>query len=70
MKRIPDLSRLAKRFQRATGTLQDVVRFYQVALRLPALANALSARDTAPVLQTAFGAPLQVRARARVPVER
>ena len=60
LKRIPDLSRLAKRFQRATATLQDVVRLYQVVLRLPALVSALQQPSVAECLQGTFGAPLQV----------
>jgi len=61
LKRIPDLSRLAKRFQRGTASLQDVVRLYQVALRLPSLVATLERHDTAEVLQTTYAAPLKVR---------
>lgn len=35
LRAIPDLYRLAKRFQRGQATLEDVVRVYQVAIRLP-----------------------------------
>ncbi|RUP43387.1 muts domain V-domain-containing protein [Jimgerdemannia flammicorona] len=37
LKSVPDLHRLAKRFQRGVATLQDVVRMYQVVIRLPGL---------------------------------
>ncbi|KAJ3021764.1 MutS-like protein [Thoreauomyces humboldtii] len=37
LKNFPDLHRLAKRFQKQTASLQDVVRVYQVVLRLPGL---------------------------------
>ncbi|KAJ3300092.1 MutS-like protein [Borealophlyctis nickersoniae] len=41
LKSFPDLHRLAKRFQRGNATLQDVVRVYQVVIRLPLLKEAL-----------------------------
>ncbi|CDH49315.1 dna mismatch repair protein [Lichtheimia corymbifera JMRC:FSU:9682] len=37
LKYVPDLHRLAKRFQRGIASLQDVVRIHQVILRLPAI---------------------------------
>jgi len=46
LKMIPDLHRLAKRFQRGVASLQDVVRAYQVVVRLPGLVAALAACET------------------------
>ncbi|EGP86933.1 uncharacterized protein MYCGRDRAFT_72798 [Zymoseptoria tritici IPO323] len=40
MRSIPDLYRLAKKFQRKKADLQDVVRTYQVAIRLPGFIEA------------------------------
>lgn len=37
LRAIPDLYRLAKRFQRSQANLEDVVRAYQVAIRLPGM---------------------------------
>ncbi|KAL9598792.1 MAG: hypothetical protein Q9219_004290 [cf. Caloplaca sp. 3 TL-2023] len=41
LRSIPDLYRLAKRFQRKTANLEDVVRAYQVAIRLPGFIGTL-----------------------------
>ncbi|XP_004363541.2 Msh2 protein [Capsaspora owczarzaki ATCC 30864] len=41
LRRMPDLHRISKRFQRGKATLQDCVRLYQVCVRLPALRTAL-----------------------------
>jgi DNA mismatch repair protein MSH2 len=41
LKNVPDLHRLAKRFQKGTASLQDVVRVYQVVIRLPGLLTCL-----------------------------
>ncbi|KAF9432494.1 MutS-like protein, partial [Entomortierella beljakovae] len=49
LKMIPDLHRLAKRFQRGVASLQDVVRAYQVVIRLPGLVEALSSCETGSV---------------------
>ncbi|KAG0219648.1 MutS-like protein [Mortierella sp. NVP41] len=46
LKMIPDLHRLAKRFQRGVASLQDVVRAYQVVIRLPGIVSALAACET------------------------
>lgn len=41
LRSIPDLYRLAKRFQRKLANLEDVVRAYQVAIRIPGFIGAL-----------------------------
>ncbi|KAL8950708.1 MAG: hypothetical protein Q9222_003267 [Ikaeria aurantiellina] len=41
LRSIPDLYRLAKRFQRKFANLEDVVRAYQVAIRLPGFIGTL-----------------------------
>lgn len=41
LRSIPDLYRLAKRFQRRQANLEDVVRLYQVAIRLPGFVASL-----------------------------
>ncbi|KAL2014058.1 hypothetical protein VTN00DRAFT_1583 [Thermoascus crustaceus] len=41
LRAIPDLYRLAKRFQRSQANLEDVVRVYQVAIRLPGFISTL-----------------------------
>ena len=41
LRSIPDLYRLAKRFQRKLANLEDVVRAYQVVIRLPGFIGAL-----------------------------
>jgi DNA mismatch repair protein MSH2 len=42
LRSIPDLYRLAKKFQRKKANLEDVVRTYQVVIRLPAFLDSLS----------------------------
>jgi DNA mismatch repair protein MSH2 len=41
LRSIPDLYRLAKKFQRKAATLEDVVRAYQVVIRLPGFLGTL-----------------------------
>ena len=41
LRSIPDLFRLAKRFQRKLANLEDVVRAYQVAIRIPGFIDTL-----------------------------
>ena len=41
LRSIPDLYRLAKKFQRNKAGLEDVIRAYQVALRLPGMVGTL-----------------------------
>ncbi|PVH97189.1 DNA mismatch repair protein [Periconia macrospinosa] len=43
LRAIPDLYRLAKKFQRKTANLEDVVRTYQVIIRLPGFLATLDA---------------------------
>ncbi|KAI9680742.1 MAG: MutS-like protein [Caeruleum heppii] len=43
LRSIPDLYRLAKRFQRKMANLEDVVRAYQVVIRLPGFIGTLEA---------------------------
>src|SRR3954454_8643369 len=40
LRSIPDLYRLAKRFQRKLANLEDVVRTYQVVIRIPGFIDA------------------------------
>ncbi|KAF7348478.1 DNA mismatch repair protein 2 [Mycena venus] len=46
MKMMPDLHRLSKRFQKGLASLEDVVRVYQVVLRLPGMIEALENVNT------------------------
>ncbi|KDQ60242.1 hypothetical protein JAAARDRAFT_32621 [Jaapia argillacea MUCL 33604] len=43
MKAMPDLHRISKRFQKSVATLEDVVRVYQVVLKLQGLITTLEA---------------------------
>ncbi|KAJ5709498.1 hypothetical protein N7493_010832 [Penicillium malachiteum] len=54
LRAIPDLYRLAKRFQKKQANLEDVVRVYQVAIRLPGFVHALE-----DVMDEAYQAPLE-----------
>ncbi|KAG6841000.1 hypothetical protein C0991_002780 [Blastosporella zonata] len=54
MKVMPDLHRLSKRFQKSVATLEDVVRVYQVVIKLPGLIEALEGIQTENEEHTAF----------------
>ncbi|KAJ5760419.1 DNA mismatch repair protein MSH2 [Penicillium odoratum] len=54
LRAIPDLYRLAKRFQRKQANLEDVVRVYQVAIRLPGFVHALE-----DVMDEQYQSPLE-----------
>ncbi|PPQ85022.1 hypothetical protein CVT25_010411 [Psilocybe cyanescens] len=43
MKAMPDLLRICKRFLKSKATLEDVVRVYQVVLKIPGMVESLSA---------------------------
>jgi DNA mismatch repair protein MSH2 len=53
LRSVPDLYRLAKRFQRNKANLEDVVRAYQVAIRLPGFIGTLEG-----VMDEAYRDPL------------
>ncbi|RIA91734.1 muts domain V-domain-containing protein, partial [Glomus cerebriforme] len=46
LKSTPDLHRLAKRFQKRRASLQDIIRVYQVVVKLPKLIEALELYDS------------------------
>ncbi|KII91117.1 hypothetical protein PLICRDRAFT_51307 [Plicaturopsis crispa FD-325 SS-3] len=47
LKLMPDMHRISKRFQKSAASLEDVVRVYQVVLKLPGLIAALERVETA-----------------------
>lgn len=63
LKLVPDLSRLSRKFRRATAGLEDVVRCYQFAVRLPTLIDSLQSISTEQagfdLLQKVFLLPLR-----------
>ncbi|OJJ51431.1 hypothetical protein ASPZODRAFT_148711 [Penicilliopsis zonata CBS 506.65] len=61
LRAIPDLYRLAKRFQRKQANLEDVVRAYQVAIRLPGFVNTLE-----NVMDEQYQAPLETEYAAKL----
>lgn len=54
LRSIPDLYRLAKKFQKGAANLEDVVRVYQVVIRLPGLLSTLDA-----VMDEQYQTPLE-----------
>ncbi|KAI9754074.1 MAG: MutS-like protein [Chaenotheca gracillima] len=56
LRSIPDLYRLAKRFQRKLANLEDVVRAYQVVIRIPGFIGTLEA-----VMDETFRDPLDAQ---------
>ncbi|KAL4945182.1 hypothetical protein BDV06DRAFT_209676 [Aspergillus oleicola] len=61
LRSIPDLYRLAKRFQRKQANLEDVVRVYQVAIRLPGFVNSLE-----NVMDEEYQTPLETEYTAKL----
>ncbi|KAL6236864.1 hypothetical protein BDW75DRAFT_98046 [Aspergillus navahoensis] len=61
LRSIPDLYRLAKRFQRKQANLEDVVRVYQVAIRLPGFVNSLE-----NVMNEEYQTPLETEYTAKL----
>lgn len=61
---MPDLHRISKRFQMGVATLEDVVRVYQAALRLPTmvdlLSEARSSQERSLLLDESFIGPIKV----------
>ncbi|BFZ56344.1 MSH2 protein [Savitreella phatthalungensis] len=56
LKYVPDLYRLSKKFKRSGADLQDVVRLYQVVIRLPGLTQVL--QDSPDHVRSAFVTPI------------
>ncbi|EEQ87949.1 MutS-like protein [Blastomyces dermatitidis] len=61
LRSIPDLYRLAKRFQRNLANLEDVVRVYQVVIRLPGFINTLES-----VMDEQYQGPLEAEYTAKL----
>ncbi|BCR85479.1 mismatch repair ATPase MSH2 [Aspergillus chevalieri] len=61
LRSIPDLYRLAKRFQRKQANLEDVVRVYQVAIRLPGFVSSLD-----NVMDEQYQTPLETEYTAKL----
>lgn len=45
IRKVPDIDRMAKKFQQSKATLQDVVNLYKFTIRLPKLVDALQCYD-------------------------
>ena len=61
LRSIPDLYRLAKKFQRKMANLEDVVRTYQVVIRLPGFVGALEG-----VIDEQYQVPLEAEYTAKL----
>ncbi|KAF9889167.1 MutS-like protein [Aspergillus nanangensis] len=61
LRSIPDLYRLAKRFQRKQANLEDVVRVYQVAIRLPGFVSSFE-----NVMDEQYQTPLETEYTAKL----
>lgn len=61
LRKVPDFSRLSKKFQRHKATLQDCVRVYQALHRLPSFTGVLSGYqgDHHELIRDCFTTPLQ-----------
>ena len=61
LRALPDVERLARKVDRKTASLQDVVRLYQASCEVPYIADALDQCDqpAAHVLASSFAAPLR-----------
>ncbi|KAI0226600.1 MSH2 protein [Massospora cicadina] len=59
LKGIPDMHRLAKRFRKASASIQDIIRVYQVILKLPDLISALEGSRHADLLERVYTAKLK-----------
>ncbi|GLB39260.1 putative component of the post-replicative DNA mismatch repair system (MMR) [Lyophyllum shimeji] len=61
MKVMPDMHRLSKRFQKGVASLEDVVRVYQVVIKLPGLIEALEGVQSEKEEHTALVAELYLK---------
>lgn len=52
LKAMPDMHRIAKRFQRGAAGLEDVVRIYQAVVRLPGIIETLKMLTTEEIIHT------------------
>lgn len=65
LRSIPDLYRLAKKFQRKVANLEDVVRAYQVAIRLPGFLSSFES-----VMDEQYKDPLDAEYTSKIRVSR
>ncbi|KAJ9082399.1 MSH2 protein [Entomophthora muscae] len=59
LKSVPDLHRLAKRFRNASASIQDMIRVYQVIIKLPDLMTALEGSPHSDLLERVYTAKLK-----------